>query len=405
MADAKISADPTATLVGDELIPVVQGGVNKVSTPDDLATHVVASDAELAALAGLTSAANKLPYFTGSGTAALTDLTAAGRAILDDANAAAQLTTLGVSAFVQTILDDADAGTVRTTLGLGALAVLGTITASLISDASANGRSLITAADYSAMRTLLGLVIGTNVQAQDAELAALAGLTSAADKGIQFTGSGTAATFDLTSAGKALLDDANAAAQLVTLGAQAAIPEGRISLGGTTHYSIPGIDLIAVTTRTFVASRIYYEPFFVLTPITLDQLALEVTTGGAGGTLLRMALYAADTNWLPTGARIVDSGTVAADGLGVKTASINTTLQPGRYLKAVISDGTPVCRALRGGGQFYGIAAAIGASALNAQLIVAGSGNALPDPGTAPTTVVVTTAPPDHVVVMRVSVP
>jgi hypothetical protein len=40
--------------------------------------------------------------------------------------------------------------------GLGSLATLSAVTASLISDASANGRSLITAANYDAMRGLLG---------------------------------------------------------------------------------------------------------------------------------------------------------------------------------------------------------------------------------------------------------
>jgi hypothetical protein len=83
---------------------------------------------------------------------------------------------------------------------------------------TAAGRAILDDADASAQRTTLGVAIGTNVQAYDAELAAIAGLTSAADRLPYFTGSGTASLATFTTAGRALLDDADAAAQRATLG-------------------------------------------------------------------------------------------------------------------------------------------------------------------------------------------
>jgi len=110
----------------------ITAGTGLTKTGNDIAI----SDTELLALAGLTFADDKIILGTGAGTVAMADCTV----------------------FAQSILDDADAAAVQTTLGL---------------------------------------VIGTNVQAYDAELAALAGLTSAENKIPYFTGSGTAGLLDL----------------------------------------------------------------------------------------------------------------------------------------------------------------------------------------------------------------
>jgi hypothetical protein len=289
-----------ATAGSDYLAPAGSGAAltgitfaQLTSHPTTLAGYGITDgqplDAELSALAGLVSAADRLPYFTGSGTATLATFTAAGRALLDDADATAQRATLGLATVAATgaytdlsgrptlgtaaalnvpasgdaavgevvkgsdsRLTDARTPTAHnqawstitstpTTLagyGIGdaqpldnELTALASVTAAAnkvpyftgsgtaaVADLTAAGRALIDDADATAQRATLGLVIGTDVQAYDAELAAIAGLTSAADKLPYFTGSGAAALATLTSAGRALVDDADAAAQRSTLG-------------------------------------------------------------------------------------------------------------------------------------------------------------------------------------------
>lgn len=107
-----------------------------------------------------------------------------------------------ITAAGATLVDDADASEQRTTLGLAIGTNVQAYDADLTTYAgitpAANTQTLLAGADYAAWRTSLGLVIGTNVQAYDGELAALAGLVSAADRIPYFTGSGTASLLDLT---------------------------------------------------------------------------------------------------------------------------------------------------------------------------------------------------------------
>ena len=137
--------------------------------------------------------------------------TAAGRALLDDATASAQRTTLGIDTN-----DSVTFGTVTANLSSSSATITGGSVTGITDLAVADGGTGSSTA--AGARVNLGLAIGTNIQAFDQGLQSISSLATAANQSIYLTGSDTYAAYSLTAAGRALLDDADAAAQRTTLG-------------------------------------------------------------------------------------------------------------------------------------------------------------------------------------------
>lgn len=201
--------------------------------------------ASLASVHVLTPAANKLAYYTGSATAALTNLTAFGISLIDTVDAPDARTLLGLAALASSAsANDLTSGTLpsaRLPASLSSIYGLtpaadrlpyytGAATAAL-STFTAFGRSLVDDADAAAGRTTLGLVaVASSGSATDLTTGTLASarlpdslssiysLTPAADRLPYYTGASAAALSTFTAFGRSLMDDANAAAGRTTLG-------------------------------------------------------------------------------------------------------------------------------------------------------------------------------------------
>lgn len=178
---------------------------------------------------------------------------------------------------------------------------------------------------------------------------------------------------------------------------------GRLLAAATTHMAIPGVVLNSQGTAALAANLVRYFPIYVVTPIVVDQLVLEVTTL-AGSTTARMGIYHADKDWVP-GALVVDGGTVATDSTGVKAASVTAPLAPGRYLMATNSNGTATIRTFRGFLANQWLMSTLGASSVVFLLRGAQTYGAFPATGTAIDTVSASTIALDYYMCLRISTP
>lgn len=125
-------------------------------------------------------------------------------------------------------------------------------------------------------------------------------------------------------------------------------------------------------------------PMSVPVDTVIDQIALSITTGAAGGSLIKLMLYDSTADGLP-GALLEESGGLAADGIAVITYSVSRTLTGGHlYYVYAVTNGMPTVEAT--GAHGASIFGGTGANDVGSRMSIttAHTYGAAPDPFGAP---------------------
>jgi hypothetical protein len=248
---------------------------------DVLLTAYQPLDAGLTSIAGLTTAADQMPYLTGPDTYATAPLTAAGRALLDDANAAAQLATLGIpllaTSGITGILTLSKAGTTARTATFPDAAI------------TVAGSAAALPADRIVASTTGGLLqaLDTATYPSLTELSYVKGVTSAIQTQIG-TKVGTAA--NLTNVGRMVR--VSAAGTIGETDISVGAADGVISRAGEIRLSATGANILAVYTAG--AKRLSVDENGVLslrkaTPSAWSASFAAVDIGGNCGAMATAA--------------------------------------------------------------------------------------------------------------------
>lgn len=182
----------------------------------------------------------------------------------------------------------------------------------------------------STVRSTLSLVVGTNVQAFDQGLQSISALTTAANQMIYTTASDTYAVTTLTLAGRAILDDADAAAQRTTLGlgtlaTQDTITESQISDLGSY---ITATSTDTLTNKSGNISQFTNDSGYLTTETNnLSNVSgtLAIANGGTGSSSAATARVALLPALATNGSKLIAVNSGATDIEYIATSTLSIT--------------------------------------------------------------------------------